>query len=497
MPQVGTDAQSETVVLGCLVKEHLRIWRADGRAQTVRLLHPSALRELLARGVVPRAPLEAERFREIGHLDGAGVLLVGRRPFAIEVCDEPPVSDALWEAAAEVFQTAAADAIARGEFLVVEPGGWAPEAERYALAGATRTPSEWLLRVEAAPAPRAPSWPEPPEGHAGWGVAAPAEPAALAALGSLLADAVSMWAMSPLDVTLTFGVQPDGPWPPVEVPAAINDFVDEMRADVEELHTARSMSRARTLSAQIGVPLNDTSYPVFFTGALSSRVVLVHHNPSQRGPTQRGLAERDNDTEQHEGDFDHAGFDEYFEAHRRYGHSHWVSGGEHPSPVDYKQMRFLRHWGLSELVEGETRAEQVANVARAVDERLQLELIPYGSPKFPAEPLPTAVLGPLYDRLMAVITAYPRDFVILCGPVLETVLAPYIVSRDDHSFRLPTSTGTSRTEYRFSNLLLDTESGPLPVGLAPHFASPGVPMDAYGAACRERYHAEGPVRSTE
>ena len=486
MPQVGTDAQSETVVLGCLVKEHLRIWRADGRAETVRLLHPSALREFLARGLAPRAPLEAERFREIGRLDGAGMLLIGRRPFAIEVCDEPPASDALWEAAAEVFQAAAADAIARGEFLVVEPGGWTAKAERYALAGATRTPGEWLLRVEAAPAPRAPSWPEPPEGQAGWGVAAPAEPAALAALGSLLADAVSMWAMSPLDVTLTFGAQPDGPWPPVEVPEAIRDLLDDMRADIEELHTARTISRARALSAETGVRLNQNTYPVYFTGDLSSRVVLVHHNPTQHA----------DDAKEYEGAFRFAGFDEYLEEHRRHGHYHWEIGEEQPSPGDYKQMRFLRHWGLGELVEGETPAEPRANVARAVDASLQLELIPYGSPKFPAEPLAADVLAPLYNRLMGVVAAYPREYVILCGSVLETVLAPYIVASDDYRFRLPTSTGTSRAEYRFSNLLLDTEAGPVPVGLAPHFASPGVPMDAYGAACRERYRVEGPVRST-
>ena len=61
----------------------------DGRAETVRLLHPSALREFLARGLAPRALLEAERFREIGHLDGAGVLLIGRRPFAIEFVKNP------------------------------------------------------------------------------------------------------------------------------------------------------------------------------------------------------------------------------------------------------------------------------------------------------------------------------------------------------------------------------------------------------------------------
>ena len=292
--------------------------------------------------------------------------------------------------------------------------------------------------------------------------------------------------MSPLDVTLTFGAQPDGPWPPVEVPEAIDAFLDDVRADVQELHTTRTLSNARALSARLGVALNHNTYPVYFTGDLGSRVVLVHHNPSQRAV----------DAERYEGGFEYAGFDEYLEEHRRYGHYHWEIGEEQPSPVDYKQMRFLRHWGLSDLVDGETHAEQRANVARAVDERLQLELIPYGSPRFPAEPLAAGALAPLYNRLMGVIAAYPRDYVILCGPVLEAVLGPYIIARDDHRFRLPTSTGISRAEYRFSNLLLETESGPVAVGLAPHFASPGVPMDAYGEACQERYRAEGPVRST-
>jgi hypothetical protein len=80
--------------------------------------------------------------------------------------------------------------------------------------------------------------------------------------------------------------------------------------------------------------------------------------------------------------------------------------------------------------------------------------------------------------------------------VLEPVLEPFIVARDDHRFRLPTATGVSRAQYAFRNLLLDFEGAQVPVGLAPHFASPGVPMDAYGAACRERYRAEGPVRSS-
>ncbi len=243
--------------------------------------------------------------------------------------------------------------------------------------------------------------------------------------------------------------------------------------------------RAKQLSARTSVALNHNTYPVYFTGDLSSPVVLVHHNPVQRG----------NDADRHEGRFEYADFDDYVEQHRRFGHYRWEVGEQPPSPADYKHLRFLRHWGLDDEVAGETPAELRSNLARSVDERLQLELIPYGSAKFPAAPLPPDVLAPLYERLMRVITAYPRAFVVLCGPVLEPILAPHIVARDEHRFRLPTSTGVSRSEYVFCNLLLDVDGEQVAVGLAPNFASPGVPMDAYGAACRERYRSEGPVRS--
>jgi len=282
-------------------------------------------------------------------------------------------------------------------------------------------------------------------------------------------------------VTLTFGTQPDGPWPPAELPDGIVTFFDDIRADLDELHRTRVLSRAKELSARTGVALNHNTYPLYFTGDLSSPVVLVHHNPQQRA----------NEADTYEGGFEHDAFDDYVEHHERFGHYRWEVGEQQPSPADHKQIRFLRHWGLDDGVDGDTRS----NIAFSVDRRLHLELIPYGSPKFPAAPLPAEVLAPLYERLMRVITAYPRDFVVLCGPVLEPILEPYIVARDEHRFRLPTSTGVSRSEYAFCNLLLDVDGEHVAVGLAPHFASPGVPMDAYGAACRERYRAEGPVRS--
>src|SRR5690349_24023092 len=133
MAQFGV-GEPETVLLGCLITEHLRLWRSDARGECVRPLHPSALRAFLARGLAPRASLEPGRYREFGRLDAAGVLVVGNRPFAIETCADPEVSDALWAAAAQVFQEAAAEALARGEYIVVEPGGWGPTGETYAVA---------------------------------------------------------------------------------------------------------------------------------------------------------------------------------------------------------------------------------------------------------------------------------------------------------------------------------------------------------------------------
>jgi hypothetical protein len=212
MPQSGVGEGTETVLLGCLVKEHLRVWRSDGRAECLRVLHPSELRGALANGLAPRASLQPGRFREAGRLDTSGTLRIGKQKFAVEVTEDPAVSEDLWQAAAVVFQDAVAGAIHRGEYLSVEPGGWEAASEPHAAAGARSVADEWYVYVEARPAPRAPSWPEPIEGQPGWGISAPAEAETLAALGALLADAAATWAVSPLDVVLTFGKQPDGPW---------------------------------------------------------------------------------------------------------------------------------------------------------------------------------------------------------------------------------------------------------------------------------------------
>ena len=89
-----------------------------------------------------------------------------------------------------------------------------PRPSRTRRPGLGEVNGEWSVYVDALPLARAPSWPDPIEGKSGRGIAAPAEADTFAALGGLLADAVATWAVSPLDVVLTFGKQPDGPWSP-------------------------------------------------------------------------------------------------------------------------------------------------------------------------------------------------------------------------------------------------------------------------------------------
>ena len=135
---------------------------------------------------------------------------------------------------------------------------------------------------------------------------------------------------------------------------------------------------------------------MYFTGDLRSRLVLVHPNPQQR----------ETDATEYEGGFEFEDFDDYLTHHRRFGHYRWELTREHPSPLDHKEMRFLRHWGVIDFIDAETSDEKRTDAARAIDQKLQLELIPYGSPRFPVG-LPPEVLEPYYERLMRVSTAYP------------------------------------------------------------------------------------------
>jgi hypothetical protein len=112
-------------------------------------------------------------------------------------------------------------AVARGEFVVVERGGWDHQPDPFALAICAPGEGAWTVHIESVPPPpQGGVWPtgtDPPE--EGATVSAPANSKALSTAAVLLVDAVVHWAKSPLDLAITFGSSPHG----VYVPAPSED----------------------------------------------------------------------------------------------------------------------------------------------------------------------------------------------------------------------------------------------------------------------------------
>jgi hypothetical protein len=229
----------------------------------------------------------------------------------------------------------------------------------------------------------------------------------------------------------------------VDWPSGIEQLLGEARADVIDLLAGRAVRRAAVLSEETGLAFAEHSFPMYFTGDFASRLVLVHLNPK--------LSDRLSEVT-------YPDFEKFIDAHRRFGYHHWGSDPNYRSAFDHKQVRFLRPFNAIDFVSDSVSGHTRENLIRAIDNKLQLELIPYASPTFSNRDFPSVTLAPHFERVLGVITAYPRDYVIFCDVVFDRLLnvGNMVIAREDHRFHLPTATGTSVNEYRFSNVTIRT-----------------------------------------
>lgn len=257
-------------------------------------------------------------------------------------------------------------------------------------------------------------------------------------------------------------------------PVGVVRLLNEARTDVDDLLVSGRIDRASDLAQRTGVLFDSTYFPMYFTGAFEAKLVLIHLNPKLSLQLGGPL---------------YADFDTYYDQHRRFGYHHWEMDPSYKSVFDHKQMRFLRPFGAIDFLPGIEPRDRRVNLARVIDKKLQLELIPYASPGFEARDFSIDLLRPHFERVLGTIAAFPRDYVIFCGAVFDDLLklSGRETFRLDHEFPLATKQGMSKNEYRFSNVVFSYEGVSLRAGIARSFAIQGIPMPEYGAKCHELY----------
>lgn len=255
----------------------------------------------------------------------------------------------------------------------------------------------------------------------------------------------------------------------------------EMRAEVEEFFATGSVTGAKRLSEATGHHFNARHMPMWFAGDLDADVVMLYLNPKDEDERLGvPIPEILGDT-----------FEEHIERQRIHGMDYFFdspppSTGRLGSRFDEKQVRFLRALGAIEFLEETSRKNRYENLGRALGWKLQMELIPYGSPNFETWRLSKEVLRPHFERILTVIATRPRRYVLFCGAAFDSLVDEYVVER--HTFHLTKNDGNpDRAASRFSLLQIPYGGSTITAGLASSWPRQGIPMRSYGEKIRELY----------
>lgn len=262
-----------------------------------------------------------------------------------------------------------------------------------------------------------------------------------------------------------------------------------MKSDFEEFHNNRRIERAKEFSKLTGMHVNHNEYPMYFFGDPEAKFVMVHLQPKQQ----------DNKSELYEGDFKFSNFGEYYNFYRYFGK---MTQRTQSSKFDLNQIRFLKPFNV---IEFDNSADKSHDLEKVIDEKLQLQLMPFGSSKFSTSLVKAAsaengLLKQYIETLLETISEQKRDYIIFCGEIFETVLKDYILLKGnkryqmDYEFNLPKVDGTNaKARSRFSKIILDFNGHKFPAGIAHSYHQQGLNMNEYGKKCCEIYNQAQPI----
>ena len=231
---------------------------------------------------------------------------------------------------------------------------------------------------------------------------------------------------------------------------------------------------ARELNKAVGKEeYFDEANPHFFTGDPNADLVLIHLNPKRDKKDWNKKCHFKN-------------FDSYWDSYVKFGAFHYGKDSKrnHKSPFDHKQIRFLKPFGLLPL----DNQDKLKNLENVIDCKLQIELVPFGSPDFLYRKIGVKNLKPFIEQLESLIMEHQRKYVIFCGRVFEHILKDSIQSKTTHEFKLTKKDGKpTKSNFQVINITLNVGKANLKACIAPQFAKQGYPVMEYGRKVKELY----------
>lgn len=250
-------------------------------------------------------------------------------------------------------------------------------------------------------------------------------------------------------------------------------YKEIIRKNFEEWKTQGFCNEAVELNEKIGMEYFDTAQPHFFTGDLNAKVALIQLNPKRN----EGAWKQECDI---------SSFDEYWNDYTHFGEKQYGvnSSRKHKSKFDSKQILFLKPFNVLPFVENDV----YHNLEVVVDQKLQMELVPFGSPNFDYKKIGVENLSPYIKNLLEVLISADRKYIIFCGRVFQELLKDFIIKEKTHSFNLEKVDGSiTKQEYNIINIKLKYNNKEITACIAPQFAQQGCPIKKYGEKISSLY----------
>lgn len=263
------------------------------------------------------------------------------------------------------------------------------------------------------------------------------------------------------------------------------DFKKVISEELDSYNELGCCKAARELAESSKQEFNYKKFPHYFTGDLEADLVMINLNPKDG----KGGYEK------------FSNWEEYSEFYSSFGRRKHIEEEGFKSRFDENQLCFYKGFGGIEFLDdndGKNKEAFKQNLARVIDSKLQLELIPYASNNFKWEGLSKEHLDRQIERLLDIITAKERKYILFCGSQFVKLLEPYRIDKNRSSniyeTRLIKSTGEPvKGNYSFHNITLKYKDTILEAGIAQSYASQalhGYLKKDYGAFCRECWNKE-------